>query len=299
MPSRRAAITRVAGTLGFGTMLAGCVGDERRSTATRTETATEGSTATETATATPPARLSFGEPYESDSFTVVPTGIDVQSAFVHLRNVDHGGVVGSARWFCFVTVSGDGTGLPSPADFGLRFGGGRRRGWTSYEVRERAISVHRDVRAYLHDEDATTGWIGVTVPYDVADPALELVRDGEPVARWSLPGAAVDRLQSDPPAFTVESVTAPETASPEEPFDVEVTVRNDGGAGTFRGVLNYTRPLYAYDTVAGRVDTDATATVVHSVTLHTSSLFGDDTPFPVRGTLESVGGEADFSVEIE
>lgn len=300
MPSRRTTLGHVAG--GVALALGGCLGTRGSDDGS----GTDGRSATDDPTDTTPntptvATLDWGEPFAGDGFEVAPTAVDVDSSFVHIEGVDHGNVVDGDRWYAFVTLSASGKTPPDPAAFSLVDDAVDRGAWTDFETDASNISAHRDGDAYLITDEHTTGWVGIDVPYGATPPApaIELERDGDAVARWPLPESAGERLQAEPPDFAVESIDAPDSSHRDEPFDVDVTVRNDGGPGTFRAVLNYTEPLYDYDAVAGRVDTGETRVVTQSVSVHTSGVFDDrDTPFPVDANFRTADDMTQLSVEI-
>lgn len=307
MPSRRTTLGHVAGGLALG--LGGCLGTGESDDETGTEAGSgtdDGTGAddpTETAPNTPTvATLDWGEPFKCDNFEVAPTAVDVDSSFVHVDAVDHGNVVDGDRWYAFVTLSAAGDAPPDPEAFSLVDGDVDRGAWTDFETDASNISAHRDGDAYLITAEHTTGWVGVDVPYGatVAAPAVELERDGDAVARWSLPESAVERLEAEPPDFAVASIDAPENSPRDEPFDVDIRVRNDGGPGTFHAVLNYTERVYDYDAVPGRVDGGETSVLTASVSVHTSGIFDDeDTPFSVDANLRTADDVTRVSVEIE
>jgi hypothetical protein len=288
MPSRRSTLGHAAGGLAFA--LGGCLRTGENDGRSVTDDPTD------TAPNTPAvATLDWGEPFEGDNFEVAPTAVAADSSFVHIDGVDHGNVVDGDRWFAFVTLSAAGDAPPDPGAFSLVDDAVDRAAWTDFEMDASNISAHRDGNAYLITDEHTTGWVGIDVPYGATPsaPAIELERDGDAVARWPLPESAAERVQAEPPDFAVESIDAPDSNPHDEPFDIDVTVRNDGGPGTFRAVVNYTEPLYDND--AGE-----TSVVTHSVSVHTSGIFDEaETPFPVDANVRTADDVTQLSVEIE
>lgn len=70
--------------------------------------------------------------------------------------------------------------------------------------------------------------IPVSLSFDGDAAAIVWERDDAGNVRWTVPERTVAALRK-PPEFVVEGLTVPETATDGEAFDVEITVRNDGG----------------------------------------------------------------------
>ena len=282
MPSRRRFL-HFGGAAGI-VALAGCSGlanDAPTETVTPSDPTTGSSTP-------PPARLSFGEAYDpQDGDRVKLTDPRVQSSVRRVQNVDHNAVEAGPHWYLFVTVDAM-AGGPYAGDFQLRTADGT---YDPLTVRDDYV----EGGAYRGGGDEWSGWLLFEVPYD--DPAedVRLALDG--AVAWTLPDATVERLRAEPPRFSVRSVEPPERPPADDPFDVDLTVANDGGRGTFRGAFNYTAPLYVPQGISRAFDAGEERTFAVTVDVHTR-VSGAEPGDEVAARLVSPGGDAEWSVTL-
>ncbi|KPN29334.1 hypothetical protein SY89_00047 [Halolamina pelagica] len=166
----------------------------------------------------------------------------VQYAYRHIENVDWNGIQPADGQFVFVTIDARAPSIPPDrAAFTLLADGEQYAPITP----EYGYPVDLDVPGdgYTPDDgDADRrGWLLFETPAQLASaPTLRLDHDPEP-EEWEL---SVENATSPPPAWEW-SVDAPNTVAPDETFEITITAENVGdGAGTFRGAVNFSYPLY-------------------------------------------------------
>ena len=281
MPSRRRFLWTASAAL---SALAGCSG--------RTDT-DDAPTDSPTPSPTPtPERLAFEEAYDPDDGDAVKaTDAHVQSSVRRLANVDHNAIEAGPFWYLFVTVDAMPDG-PLPRAFQLRTAAGSYDPLAVRDERLREQVAIVNGEAYRGTPETTDGWLLFEVPYDDPVEDARLALDG--AATWTLPDATVQRLRADPPAFEVRGVETPERPPADEPFDVHLTVANDGGDGTFRGAFNYTAPLYAPQGIAREIDAGTERTFAVTVDIHTGGPGGGE----VAAALVSPAGDRTWSVTL-
>ncbi|MFC5972538.1 twin-arginine translocation signal domain-containing protein [Halomarina salina] len=90
---------------------------------------------------------------------------------------------------------------------------------------------------YDPENDATSGWVGFTIPGGVTLSSAAIVVDGSR-SGWRLADETVAALAEPVPALSLDDVDAPESVAPGEPFEVTATFVNDTGTdGTLRGLV--------------------------------------------------------------
>lgn len=242
-----------------------------------------------------PARLSFGEAYDpQDGDTVKLTEACIQSSVRRVQNVDHNAVEAGPHWYLFVTVDAAAGGPPA-SDFKLHTAD---RTYDPLAVRDSYVRQQVEYvegDAYRGGGDEWGGWILFAVPYDDSPEEPRLALDG--AVAWTLPDATVERLQAEPPRFSVRSVEPPERPPADDPFDVDLTVANDGGRGTFRGAFNYTAPLYVPQGIFRAFDAGEERTFVASVDVHTSGS-GSEPGDEVAARIVAPSDDAEWSVTL-
>ncbi|WP_276261158.1 hypothetical protein [Haloglomus litoreum] len=258
--SRRAVLGLTAGALAG---VAGCIdlgsgaGDDEPSPADPTATPTP--TDQHTPTGTGPG----GSPTPVDPEDLTLTGTSVQSSvlgehvmggFLDLRT--------SEGWLVCVAIGAesghrpDGTartfqrapGYPPRGALELRLEGGTE---TAHEESRR--------RNYALVGDAAAAWTVFELSAGVDPDSATVAWPAAEQTLGSLPSAALDRIAGEPPAFTLESFVAGEPGTtpgptphqsptpghddfPTTTVEYELAVRNEGGAGSFRGVLDHETP---------------------------------------------------------
>ncbi|QKY20217.1 hypothetical protein B4589_007440 [Halolamina sp. CBA1230] len=220
MPSRR---TYLAALVAAG--LAGCVGE----TPGTSESPSDSPTATTA-------------PGTSEPPDVAVEAAAVQYSYHHIENVDWNGIQPADGQFVFVTVDArPADSVPARSAFTLVADG------EQYEPTELAhrmpVTIDVPGRAYSVGDDNSEdrGWLAFETPAELdAAPALRLDRDSGP-ATWELEAETA----TAPPPVWEWSADAPETVEPESTFEITVTAENVGdGAGTFRGAVNFSYPMY-------------------------------------------------------
>lgn len=219
MPSRRVYLTSVVAA-GLG----GCVGTPLGTT---TDTSTD-------ATTTAP-------PTTSQPAVTIPAAA-VQYSYRHIQNVDWNAIRPAEGQFVVVTVDAtEADPVPGMDAFSLV---------TSDNTYDSTVIEHRypvdlDVpgEPYMTDQDDADprGWIVFDVPAQLdTAPSLRLAHETGSW-EWELD---TERATTPPPDWEW-SASAPETVAPDDTFDITVTAENVGdGAGTFRGAVNFSYPLY-------------------------------------------------------
>lgn len=213
-----------------GTSVAGCVG--RRSDATPVDEATSANTSRESGTPTetqpgtrtpgdPEQRvLESNEPYRTANGQVVRVSIyRAQRGIVEAGIVHDRPLVPDDRQFLQVGVETDGDDAPAPGELCLTANVEEKRSFDGCTARIEAVDGDR--RGKLQ---------AIPVPLEFDGDAAAIVWDrenGENV-QWSVPDRTLADLRTLP-EFVVEDLTVPETATDGEPFEVGITVRNDGG----------------------------------------------------------------------
>ena len=220
MPSRRAYLATLVAA-----GLAGCVSE----TPGTSESPSDSPTAT-----TAPGTASRPD--------VTVEAAAVQYAYRHIENVDWNGIQPADGQFVFVTVDAREAGTPpDPGAFSLVADGER---YDHKDIADR-MPVSLDVPGSTysagdeHSEDR--GWLAFETPAELdAEPSLRMERDSVP-ATWELD----TETATAPPPRWEWSADAPETVEPQTTFDITITAENVGdGAGTFRGAVNFSYPMY-------------------------------------------------------
>ena len=221
MPSRRCYLATLAAT-----GLAGCVGEPP---GTESDPPSDSPTAT-TAPGTHPRP---------------PVSVEaaaVQYSYRHIENVDWNGIQPANGQFVFVTVDArEAETPPVRGAFTLAVDG------ETYDPVDlpHDMPVDLDVpgRAYTIDSEHTEnrGWLVFETPAQLnADPLLRLDRDPAP-ATWELD---VPKATAPPPEWEW-TASAPATVASGSTFEITITAENVGdGAGTFRGAVNFSYPMY-------------------------------------------------------
>lgn len=80
-----------------------------------------------------------------------------------------------------------------------------------------------------------SGWLAAALSTSL--PAAPAVTFRE--RSWPVPDGPARRLTDPAPSFSVTSFEAPGRVRPGDPYEVRLTLRNDGGAGSFRAALNW------------------------------------------------------------
>lgn len=211
----------------LGASVAGCVGRQTEGTPVGT---TSSNSSEEVPTKTPPGTrtpvdpeqrvLDSNEPYQTATGQTVRLVIYrarrgiVEAGMVHDRPL-----LPDDKQFLQVGVATDGDDPPDPERlcFTATVDGDRPyEGCTS-----RIEGIDNDRRGKLQA-------IPVPLSFDGDTAAIVWEREGAGNVRWTVPERTVTALR-EPPEFVVEGLSVPETATDGEPFDVEITVRNDGG----------------------------------------------------------------------
>jgi hypothetical protein len=255
--SRRAFLGLTAGTLAA---IAGCTGpgdpgDDERPDDTPADSPTDGPTPTGTGPDESPT------PVDPESLAV--TGVSVQSSALGRRVMDAALSLTTADgWLVFVslgTAGGttpdraartfqDAPGYPAHGALELRVAG----------ARDLALEAARPRNVQLLG-DARGAWTAFEMPDGTRPDSATVEWPAEGVTLGDLPGSALDRLADEAPAFALESFVAgePDTTPGPSPtgsptpggadartmtVDYELTVRNEGGAGTLRGYLDHETP---------------------------------------------------------
>lgn len=278
MPSRRR-VLRLGSAALVG--LAGCSARQGEPTPTESPTATQPQTPTQTSTE---RNRAFGE---AGPHGVDPTDATVQAAVRHLWSTDHNDIHSRDEWYVFVTVGADANG-PAATEFRLRTPSDTYEPFALKRRRLQRRIEYENGRAY---EPGASGWVLFAVPYDDDPERAWLTLDD---TEWALPEPTVARLRATPPAFDLKAVEPPASPPHDEPFDVTIRVRNDGGAGTVRAAFNYTAPLYYPQGVAAAVDAGTTRELAVTVDIHVESEPGDT----VAANVVSAGGDGEWSVTL-
>lgn len=261
--SRRAVLGLTAGAVAG---VAGCTSLGRRANDDSNDEPTE----TPTGDPSPTGRSPDGTPGESPGETPAPGSIgladtSVQSAVFGRHVTGDSLSLGSTDgWLLFVTLRAAQRGTPGNTERAFREAPGYpRRGALRLRVTGERETAYREARRrnYRLVGDARGAWTAFAVPSGLALTSATVEWPAEEVTIGEIPTAALERLGDEPPAFTLESFVAgdarttpvPEPSPTESPtptydghptttVDYELTVRNDGGDGTFRGYLDHETP---------------------------------------------------------
>jgi hypothetical protein len=199
----------------------------------------------------------------------------VQYAYRHIENVDWGAVRTADGQFVFVTIdasetdpfdSSEANPAPSRDEFLLLADDGLHK---PLEI-EDTFPITPDIpgKPYRPDRSGTfpRGWLVFDVRAQLdTEPSLRLGGIFNSV-KWELDTV---KATAPPPAWEW-TANVPDTVAPGETFDITVSAKNVGnGPGTFRGVVNFSSPMYKaerFDIVLhpgesgkGKVSTDISA----------------------------------------
>ena len=222
---------------------------------------------------------------------MTPTEARVQSSVRRIAETDHNAICAADAWYVFITVERS-AGEPDAESWRLETTADTYQPVAVVEdsYRRRQIA---SVNGSQYDPPRR-GWLLFRVSY--ADPVERAtLRRGD--SRWRLPPAAVERLRAQPPAFELLDATPPERPAADEPFDVAITVRNEGGAGTFRGAFNFRQPTYIPSGVTQQIGPTTTTTFDATVRIHSSYLRTEPGEM-VAATLISPNGAVEWEVTL-
>lgn len=258
--------------------LAGCTGSESEGTPPQTTTTSDASgetpTKTPTGTRTPvdPEKrvLDSNEPYQTvDGQTVRLSIYRARRGIVEAGMVHNRPLVPEDKQFLQVGVKTDGEdGAPDPEELCLAATVDGERPFEGCTARVEAIDS---------DRQGTVQAVPVPLAVQGEEAAIVWQRADAGPVRWVVPDRTLASLHS-PPEFVVESVSVPETVPDGEPFDIEITVSNEGGRKDWfvaeLGLAAYSDGL----DVEIPYDPDETRTVSRELTAN----FGDSDELLVR-----------------
>ena len=259
--------------------LAGCGGlrsDAPETTPTTTANASAGDatpTGTPSGTRTPvdPERrvLESNEPYRTADGHVVRVSIyRARRGIVEAGTVHDRPLVPADRQFLQVGVDTNGEDAPDPEDLCLAATVDGERPYDGCTARIEAVGGDR--RGKLQA-------VPVPLRFDGDAAAVVWRRDGAPDVRWTVSDRTLDALGT-PPEFVVEEFAVPETVADGEPFEVEITVSNDGRrTGWFVAEVG---PASRSDGLDVEIPYDPGET--RAVTRELRASFGDGDEMPVR-----------------
>jgi hypothetical protein len=285
-------------------------------------------TDTPTGDPSPTGRSPDGTPDDTPGETPAPgsirlTDTSVQST-VFGRHVtgDFLSLGSTDGWLLFVALGTAERGTPGNTERAFRDAPGYpERGALELRVEgeREATYVEARRRNYRLVGDARGAWTAFAVPSGLEFTSGTVAWPAEDVTVGAVPEAALERLGDEPPAFTLESFVAgdpgttpvPDPSPTESPtptyddhptttVDYELTVRNDGGDGTFRGYLDHETPrerFVADDSQGGQMVTaevkgGETRTITGQYTVYYSE---GDPVVPVRAV--TTDAEATSHVE--
>lgn len=310
--SRRAVLGLAAGTV---TGLAGCIddlgtgaGDGDPSPTDPTESPTDGPT--------PTGRSPQESPTPVDPEDVTLTGVSVQSSalgehimggFLDLRTSD--------GWLVYVAIGTDEHTPEGNSRAHQHASGYPSRGALRLSVRAGdVVQTYEESRRRNYElvGDAASAWTAFELPAEVQPDVATVEWPAEGRTLGSLSDDALAHLGREPPSFTLESFVAGEPGTtpgptphgtttvthddfPTTTVDYELVVRNDGGAGTFRGMLDHGTPKEEFIAdysqgdvrVASAFDAGQTRTLTGEYILHH---YEDQATVEVTAT--TAGGEA-------
>lgn len=209
--------------------LAGCAG--RESEGTPPETTTSGNPSGDTPTRTPPGTrtaadpekrlLESNEPYQTaDGQTVRLSIYRARRGIVEAGMVHNRPLVPENMQFLQVGVDIDGEdGAADPETLCLAATVDGERPFEGCTARVEAIDS---------DRQGTLQAVPVPLTFSGDDAAIVWERPETGNVQWIVPERTLASLRS-PPEFVVENVSMPETVRDSEPFDVDITVSNEGG----------------------------------------------------------------------
>lgn len=203
-----------------------------------------------------------------DPEDVTSTDISVQSSalgrhvtggFLSLRQSD--------GWLVYVSLGGEKGHTPGRTDRAFQRAEGypERGGLSLVTESDGEETTHEGARRrnYTLVSDAAGAWTAFELPAGTRPDRARVEWPGQDRTLGELSAAALDRLGSESPSFTLESFVAGEPGTtpgptphqsptirdgeyPSRMVDYELVVRNDGGAGTLRGFLDQDTPKEAY-----------------------------------------------------
>jgi predicted small lipoprotein YifL len=242
-PTRRALLAALAAC-----GLAGCntgPRDDDPTPARTTVTAPETTRSGPDTTATPEdatAATATDEPTAggADARTRADAEVDVAVAsafdsYFHRNGADLVSVAGDDAQYLLAEVSVRGT-APPAEEFAVRAGANAYP--MTYEPRRSAAdppSPFDPGERYRDGEAGRSGWLAAALPPSLPAAPAVTFRDRS----WPVPEDLSRRLTDPASSFSVTGFEAPDRVRPGEPYSVRLTVRNDGGDGTFWAALNW------------------------------------------------------------
>lgn len=309
--SRRAVLGLTAGTLAG---VSGCIGLADQSDdqpANPTDSPTDRSTPSPTGTGPDES------PTPVDPAAVTLRGVSVQSSalgrhvtggFLDLRTSD--------GWLVYVRLGTEDGHTPGgnsvahqrtegyPEQGSLRLSVRAAGQETTYEESRR--------RTYRLVGDAGGAWTAFELPGSIEPDHATVEWPAQDRTLGELPASALDRLGREPPAFVLESFVAGEPGTtpgptphgsptpdhddfPTTTVDFELTVQNDGGPGTVRGLLDHETPKEKftadYSQGGRRIAAAVDAGERHTLTGDYTVYHYEDQP-TVEVRAETAGGSA-------
>ncbi len=295
---------QVLALLGTSVASAGCLSGDDEPTSARSPTSTAGSPSSAgspTSTAAPEP-LAVGEAHETASgWTVTVSACHLRRSVFELFVPDAVRPLAPASTqFVFLTVAlHDSDSLvPEPGSFRLLVDDAAYRGSASVGGADLDMELslpNDDVHlrpATAAESGNARATVGFEVPLDI-DPehvVVEWTGDGE-TARWAWDPSLVDAL-GRPPSFRVVDVSVPESFACGDPFDVSITVANDGGRpGEFLAVVPVVDPVFQEHPPTVTIDVPANGEATWDGTLQFPPEFG---PGDCEGDMGEVAFELNW-----
>lgn len=184
----------------------------------------------------------------------------VQYSYQHVYNHDWGSIQVADGQFVFVTVdASEVESVPNREAFSLVTSDDRHDPITIEDQYPWNLAVPGE--AYMSERGDTKprGWLMFDVPAQLdRDPSLRLESDND-AWEWKVD----TKKATAPPPVWDWTASTPETVAPGETFDITVSAENIGdGPGTFRGVVNFSYPVYSakgFDIVLDPGEADETS----------------------------------------
>lgn len=219
-----------------------------------------------TTTSTQPSSLTLGESASVSQGEVTIGAVETQQMLRVLKAGAHTEVYGDInKQFVIVDVATEGIEEPTQT---VRDALELALDSTQYEVVEKHLIRNM--------EEGTNVSIAFPVPTNLSETTGTIIWNsgsGEVVTTWSVPQETTDVL-AQPPIFSVESFSIPETVPPSSSVEVTVTVTNTGRSdGTFIAELGSTQ-LSDQDEI--EVDVPTEETITHTASVPLIGQEGDD-----------------------
>jgi hypothetical protein len=204
--------------------LAGCVDSDDTATTVEPETGADAPTKTPDGTRTPASpestTLENNEPYRTpEGWTLRVVVYRVRRGIVEWGTVHTDAVVPEDRQFLQAGVRTGGEGAPDPSELCIVAEVDGERPFEGCTSRLEAVS--REKLGQLHA-------VPVPLPTDADSVAVVWHSGDGHEARWRVDGTTVAELDR-PPEFVVEDLAVPDSVADGEEFEVDITLRNDGG----------------------------------------------------------------------